>query len=261
MLYAWAMNGHPLPRVHGAPVRVVVPGHIGARSVKWVQTITAQTQPSDNYFQATAYRLVDSFHLTAPVLIWSVLLGPLAGVVSALFTQLTTAARTHTPRGWRLPVTTTVLFAAVGALAIPFPQLLGNGKGPAQLAFNGALGLPLFAALALLKPLATALCLRSGATGGLLTPALATGALLGAATGGLWTHIWPGTPLGAYALIGATAVLATTQRAPLTAIVLVLEFTHTGLALLVPILIAVGAATLTHQHLHWPAANTLPTDS
>ncbi len=57
-LFAWAMNGHPLPRVHGAPVRVVVPGHIGARSVKWVQTITAQTQPSDNYFQATAYRLV-----------------------------------------------------------------------------------------------------------------------------------------------------------------------------------------------------------
>jgi len=128
---------------------------------------------------------VASFHLTAPMLIWSVLLGPLAGVTSAGFTQLTTAARTHTPRGWRLPVATTVLFVAVGTLAIPFPQLLGNGKGPAQLAFNGALGLPLFAALVLLKPLATALCLRSGATGGLLTPALATGALLGAATGGL----------------------------------------------------------------------------
>lgn len=155
-----------------------------------------------------------------------------------------------------------MLFAAVGALAIPFPQLLGNGKGPAQLAFNGALGLPLFAALILLKPLATALCLRSGATGGLLTPALATGALLGAATGGLWSSLWPGTPRGACALIGAAAVLATTQRAPLTAIVLVLVFTHTGLTLLVPILIAVGAATLTHQHLHRPAtANKPPTDS
>jgi len=106
----------------------------------------------------------------------------------------------------------------------------------------------------LLKPLATALCLRSGATGGLLTPALATGALLGAATGGLWTHIWPGTPLGAYALIGAAAVLATTQRAPLTAIVLVLvlEFTHTGLTLLVPMMIATAAAQLTNHHLHRP---------
>ncbi len=58
VLLAWAMNGDPLPAVHGGPVRVVVPGYIGARSVKWVQRITVQTTPSDNYFQATAYRLL-----------------------------------------------------------------------------------------------------------------------------------------------------------------------------------------------------------
>jgi sulfite oxidase len=58
VLLAWNMNGQPLPRVHGAPVRVVVPGYIGARSVKWVSQITVQDEPSDNYFQATAYRLL-----------------------------------------------------------------------------------------------------------------------------------------------------------------------------------------------------------
>jgi sulfite oxidase len=58
VLLAWSMNGHPLPRVHGAPLRVVVPGWIGARSVKWVERITAQEKPSSNYFQATAYRLL-----------------------------------------------------------------------------------------------------------------------------------------------------------------------------------------------------------
>ncbi len=58
VLLAWGMNGEPLTRVHGAPLRVVVPGYIGARSVKWVQRITARAQPSDNYFQATAYRLL-----------------------------------------------------------------------------------------------------------------------------------------------------------------------------------------------------------
>lgn len=58
VLLAWAMNGEALPPAHGAPVRVVVPGYIGARSVKWVQRITAQGEPSDNYFQATAYRLL-----------------------------------------------------------------------------------------------------------------------------------------------------------------------------------------------------------
>jgi sulfite oxidase len=57
-LLAWAMNGQPLTPVHGAPLRVVVPGWIGARSVKWVQRITAQREPSDNYFQAVAYRLL-----------------------------------------------------------------------------------------------------------------------------------------------------------------------------------------------------------
>jgi sulfite oxidase len=64
VLLAWEMNGEPLPPVHGAPVRVVVPGYIGARSVKWVERITVQDHPSDNYFQATAYRLLpaDTHH-------------------------------------------------------------------------------------------------------------------------------------------------------------------------------------------------------
>lgn len=58
VLLAWEMNGQPLPRLHGGPVRMVVPGYIGARSVKWVDRITVQDTPSDNYFQATAYRLL-----------------------------------------------------------------------------------------------------------------------------------------------------------------------------------------------------------
>ncbi len=60
VLLAWQMNGQPLPRVHGGPLRVVVPGYIGARSVKWIQRITAQREPSSNYFQATAYRVLPS---------------------------------------------------------------------------------------------------------------------------------------------------------------------------------------------------------
>ncbi|WP_238009297.1 sulfite oxidase [Dactylosporangium sp. AC04546] len=66
VLLAWSMNGRPLPRVHGGPVRVVVPGYIGARSVKWVHRITAQPEPSDNYFQATAYRLLPSDGIRGP---------------------------------------------------------------------------------------------------------------------------------------------------------------------------------------------------
>jgi sulfite oxidase len=58
VLLAWAMGGRPLTRVHGAPLRALVPGWIGARSVKWLTRITAGTEPSGNYFQATAYRVL-----------------------------------------------------------------------------------------------------------------------------------------------------------------------------------------------------------
>jgi sulfite oxidase len=58
VLLAWEMNGEPLPRIHGGPVRVLVPGFIGARSVKWVTAITVQPFPSRNYFQAKDYRML-----------------------------------------------------------------------------------------------------------------------------------------------------------------------------------------------------------
>lgn len=57
VLLAYEMNGSLLPPLHGYPLRVVVPGYIGARSVKWLGSIMAQTAPSDNYYQAKAYRL------------------------------------------------------------------------------------------------------------------------------------------------------------------------------------------------------------
>lgn len=66
VLLAWEMNGEPLSAVHGAPVRVVVPGYIGARSVKWVERVTVQREPSDNYFQATVYRLLPVDGTAAP---------------------------------------------------------------------------------------------------------------------------------------------------------------------------------------------------
>jgi sulfite oxidase len=57
VLLATAMNGEPLPALHGGPLRALVPGYIGARSVKWLAEIRLRRTPSDNYFQARAYRL------------------------------------------------------------------------------------------------------------------------------------------------------------------------------------------------------------
>lgn len=57
VLLAYEMNGAPLTALHGAPLRVIVPGYIGARGVKWLRRIVVQAMPSDNYFQTRAYRL------------------------------------------------------------------------------------------------------------------------------------------------------------------------------------------------------------
>jgi H+/Cl- antiporter ClcA len=138
-------------------------------------------------------------------------------------------------------------------VAIAYPQLLGNGKGVVQLSLVGKLSVALLAVLLVLKPLATAACLGSGAPGGLFTPTLAFGVLLGGLLGQGWSEIWPGTPLGSYAIIGGAAVLAASMQGPLAAVVLLLELTHHADALMVPVLLAVVEATVLARVLGAPS--------
>ncbi|EIM86497.1 molybdopterin binding oxidoreductase [Stereum hirsutum FP-91666 SS1] len=55
VLLAWEMNGEPLPKIHGYPLRVVVAGYIGARSCKWVTRINALAEPSRGPVQMQEY--------------------------------------------------------------------------------------------------------------------------------------------------------------------------------------------------------------
>ena len=57
-LLADQMNGQPLTPDHGFPLRTVVPGYIGARSVKWLGKIVVSDKPSPNHYLATAYKIV-----------------------------------------------------------------------------------------------------------------------------------------------------------------------------------------------------------
>ena len=58
VLLAHTMNSAPLTPDHGFPLRTVVPGYIGARSVKWLGKIVVSDRPSTNHYVATAYKLV-----------------------------------------------------------------------------------------------------------------------------------------------------------------------------------------------------------
>ena len=57
-LLAMQMNGKPLSAGHGFPLRTIVPGFIGARSVKWLSKITISDRPSANHYLAHAYKLI-----------------------------------------------------------------------------------------------------------------------------------------------------------------------------------------------------------
>ena len=103
------------------------------------------------------------------------------------------------------------------------------------------------------RGVATAACLSSGAPGGLFTPTLTFGVLFGDLLGHGWAAIWPGPALGSYAITGGAAVLAASMQGPVSAVVLMLELTHTADGLMVPILLAVAEATIVARVLGAPS--------
>jgi H+/Cl- antiporter ClcA len=185
--------------------------------------------------------------ISPSIIVWSLLAGPVLGVAAYLFVKATEAGRARAPRDWRLAVWCFLVFPLIGLLAIPFPQLLGNGKGLAQAGFDNEVGLALAATLLLLRVVVLVASLRAGAEGGLLTPGLSIGAFLGIIVGSFWNHILPTGSLADFAIVGGAAFLAASMKMPLTAIVLTVEFTGIGQKFLIPLSLAVaGSVSIFH---------------
>jgi len=172
------------------------------------------------------------------------LIGPVAGFVSVGFVRMVAWADRNRPNGWWRLVAPVLVLGLLGLISILLPQLLGNGKDITQLAFAGQLPFALLAALLILKPLATILCLGSGVPGGLFTPSLALGALLGAMLGHVCAFLLPGAQPALVAVMGAGAVLAATTQGPISAVVLMMELTDQDRSFIVPLMLAVVIATM-----------------
>jgi H+/Cl- antiporter ClcA len=188
--------------------------------------------------------LIPAYSSSPSVFLWALLAGPIAGVVSVAYVRLIAWADRNKPTGWRRLVAPTLALGLIGWVSIAFPQILGNGKDIAQLAFTNQVTPLLLLALLFLKPTATAMCLGSGVPGGLFTPSLALGALLGGVLGAAWGWLWPGVPPGLFAVIGSAAVLAATTHGPISAVVLTMELTGRDRSFILPLLLAVGTATV-----------------
>lgn len=128
----------------------------------------------------------------------------------------------------------------MGIIGIFLPQLLGTGREAMIEVLNGApYALGLLLALGLVKVLATTFCLGGGFVGGMFGPALYIGTMVGGAFGVAVARIAPASvvgDVGAYAIAGMAAMLASIVRAPITSIVLVFELTN-DYHLIVPIML------------------------
>jgi DMSO/TMAO reductase YedYZ molybdopterin-dependent catalytic subunit len=57
VLLAWEMNHAPLPVLHGAPLRAVVPGWAGDHWVKWLRGIRVEAQEDQGFYMQTGYKI------------------------------------------------------------------------------------------------------------------------------------------------------------------------------------------------------------
>jgi CIC family chloride channel protein len=216
-------------------LRLVLPALLAsaiATGVSWLALPNAPTY------------LIPSYPTSVSVVLWALVAGPIAGLVSVIYVRVIAWADRNRPTGWLRVFAPALALGLIGVVSIAYPQILGNGKDVTQLAFTNQVAPLLLAALLLLKPAATVLCLGSGVPGGLFTPSLTLGALLGGLLGYAWAWVWPGVPLGLFAVIGAAAVLAATTHGPISAVVLIVELTGRDRSFILPLVLAVGTATL-----------------
>jgi chloride channel protein, CIC family len=211
----------------------------------WIATATAWVYLPDR----AIYPGIPDYPVTWSVMTWALLAGPVIGLASAGYIRLVGLVSYHRISGTRALLAPVIAFGILGVIGIWYPQLFGNGLDMARDAFLGIGGFGVLLTLAALKPLVTSLCLGSGASGGLFTPTLSTGAVLGGGLGVAWSLAWPGTPAGAFAMIGAAAMIGASLQAPLSGLALVLELTHSGFGLMVPMTAAAVLATLVAFHV------------
>jgi len=183
----------------------------------------------------------------------AVLLGPLLGVASSIYVRTVSAFSDvlEKPGRFRMLASPVVAMAVVGGAALWFPQLLGNGYDSVNAALVGQLPLVLLLVLPWMKMVATAGTAGAGVPGGLFTPSLFFGSLLGGAVGHLVHQVMPNAPPeGAFALLGMGAVLAGTTHAAVSAVLLIFELTGDYGVVLPLMVVAVLSAAVSRRI--WP---------
>lgn len=182
-------------------------------------------------------------------LLRSIALGVAFGFGSALLLKglrwFATGAR---PSPRLRPFMPLLALSALGVASIWLPQLLGNGYDVASAALHHELPLTLLCALPLMRFLATATGHAASVPGGLFTPVLSIGALVGGLFGEAASRLWPTDAPGADALLGMGAMLAGASQAPISSVVLITEMSA-NYRIVLPLICACGTASIVCRQL------------
>ena len=204
-------------------------------------TAAAATGASWAFLPDTPTYHIPEYHGSVSVAAWALVAGPIVGLISVLYVRSVAWADRHKPTGGvgcsppssRWPP---------GSRLHPLPACSATAETSPNWPLP-AVPLPLWS-WCVLRPAATLMCLGSGAPGGLFTPSLALGAMLGGVLGVPWSWLWPGLPPGLFALLGSAAMLAASTQGPISTVVLMMELTGYARAAIVPLLLIVVIATL-----------------
>ncbi len=157
-----------------------------------------------------------------------VALGVLCGVAAPQFLRLLERSKSVFNRlPLPLPLRLALGGLAVGLLSVWTPEVWGNGYSVVNSILHSPWTWNALVVVLMFKLIATAATVGSGAVGGIFTPTLFVGAVLGSLFGAGLHALWPhATSLPfAYAMVGMGAFLAGATQAPLMAILMIFEMT------------------------------------
>jgi CIC family chloride channel protein len=186
------------------------------------------------------------------------LLGLVSGLVAVIFMRAifwteTVAGRAHDGAGIPRVLRPAIAGALLGAIAIPYPHIIGVGYETTSQALTGELVLHEAIVFAAIKTAAVAITIGGRMGGGIFSPSLMLGALTGLAYGLVATAVFPDVSGSEtlYALAGMGAVAAAVLGAPISTTLIVFELTgdwQTGLAVMVSVSLSTALASrLVHR--------------
>jgi CIC family chloride channel protein len=174
------------------------------------------------------YEMPPFADISGPEVLLFALMGVLLGVAAALFLHgLAGGKRLFARLPVALPLRLALGGLVVGLISVAVPEVWGNGYS----VVNGVLHAPapwgMLLVLLAAKVLATLATAGSGAVGGVFTPALFVGCLVGSLFGHGVQVLWPAATSdpSAYAMVGMGAFLAAASQAPLMAVLMIFEMT------------------------------------